>query len=127
MGTAKAAMVESISKRRRLRGLPSRLRPASPSQRLEKIKEMASAMLEQAESLDHEQALAEISATAHAFDPESGIDFFEEVRRFETQLITRALKHAGGNQARAARLLSLGATTLNYKIKTYGLLQGSPG
>jgi DNA-binding NtrC family response regulator len=120
MGTAKAAVIESIS-RRHLRVLPSRQRKAQPSQRLEKIREMASALAEQAESLDREQALAEVSATLHTLDIKSGIDFFKEVRRFETQLITLALKHSGGNQARAARLLGLGTTTLNYKIKAYEL------
>jgi DNA-binding NtrC family response regulator len=120
MGTAKAAVIESIS-RRHLRGLPSRQRKAPPSQRLEKIREMASALAEQAESLDREQALAEVSGTLQTLDIKSGIDFFKEVRRFETQLITLALKHSGGNQARAARLLGLGTTTLNYKIKAYEL------
>jgi len=34
-------------------------------------------------------------------------------------LISRALEVTGGNQARAAKLLGLGTTTLNYKIKAY--------
>ena len=51
----------------------------------------------------------------------SGVDFFEEVKRFETRLIGRALELTGGNQARAARMLGLGTTTLNYKIKQYEL------
>ena len=41
------------------------------------------------------------------------------MRRYEVRLITRALEVTGGNQARAARLLGLGTTTLNYKIKAY--------
>ncbi|HEX8853810.1 MAG TPA: hypothetical protein VF754_10005, partial [Pyrinomonadaceae bacterium] len=32
---------------------------------------------------------------------EQGIDFYEEVRRFEMQLITRALEQTGGHQGRA--------------------------
>jgi hypothetical protein len=52
MSTAKAAIVESISKGR-LRGLPSRPRKAAPAERLEKIKDMASALLHEAESLNH--------------------------------------------------------------------------
>lgn len=83
---------------------------------------MAGALLEEAISLDRDRALAEVSATPQALDIKSGIDFFKEVRQFETQLITLALEHAGGNQARAARLLGLGTTTLNYKIKAYELL-----
>ena len=121
MSTAKAAIVESISKRR-LRGLPSRVRKGAPAQRLEKIKEMASALLDEAATLDHENALAEASATVEQLNPKSGLDFFEEVRRFEMRLIRRALELTGGNQARAARMLSLGTTTLNYKIKSYEML-----
>jgi len=118
MSTAKAAIVESISKRH-LRALPSR--KAKPAERLGKIKELAGYLLEEAESLDHENALAEVSATVEGLEMESGVDFFEEVKRFETQLIRRALEITGGNQARAARMLGLGTTTLNYKIKQYQL------
>lgn len=118
MSTAKAAVVESIS-RRRLRALPSR--KANPAARLEKIKELAGYLLDEAESLDHENALAEASATVDGLEMESGVDFFEEVKRFETRLISRALQLTGGNQARAARMLGLGTTTLNYKIKQYQL------
>ena len=46
----------------------------------------------------------------------------EEVRGFEMRLISRALELTGGNQARAARMLGLGTTTLNYKIKSYEML-----
>jgi DNA-binding NtrC family response regulator len=121
MSTAKAAIVESISKRS-LRGLPSHLRKAAPAQRLEKIRDMASALLEEAESLDHENALAEASASLENLNLRSGVDFFDEVRRFEMRLIGRALELSGGNQARAARILGLGTTTLNYKIKSYEIL-----
>jgi DNA-binding protein Fis len=120
MSTARVAVVESISKRK-LRGLPSHLRKATPSERLEKIREMAQALIEETASLDRENTLAETSTAATKLDIKSGIDFFEEVRRFETKLITMALKYSGGNQARAARLLGLGTTTLNYKIKAYEL------
>jgi DNA-binding protein Fis len=121
MSTAKAAIVESISKRH-LSGLPSRMPKAGPAQRLERIRDMASALLQEAESLDHENALAEASAAVDNLNGRSGVDFFDEVRRFEMRLIGRALQLTGGNQARAARMLGLGTTTLNYKIKTYELL-----
>ena len=42
---------------------------------------------------------------------------------YEVELIRRALKLTSGNQARAARLLGVKATTLNSKIKRYGLLE----
>ncbi|SRR6266478_4053217 len=119
MSTAKAAIVESISKGR-LRGLPTR--KAAPAERLEKIKGMASALLQEAESLEHENALAETSAAVDSLNVRSRVNFFDEVRRFEMRLIGRALELAGGNQARAARILGLGTTTLNYKIKSYEML-----
>ena len=119
MSTAKAAIVESISKRN-LRGLPSR--KAEPGDRLEKIRDLAGALLREAESLDHENALAETSAAIDNLNLRSRVSFFDEVRRFEMRLIRRALELAGGNQARAARILGLGTTTLNYTIKSYEML-----
>ena len=47
-----------------------------------------------------------------------GVNFYDEVKRFEIDLIRRALEQTGGHQSRAARLLGLNATTLNSKIKT---------
>ena len=115
MSTAKAVIVESISGRR-LRGLPAGKNPAA---RLEKIKELAAYLLQEAESLSHEHDLAEASAAVESLTIETGIDFAAAVRRFEVRLITRALELTGGNQARAARMLGLGTTTLNYKVKQY--------
>ena len=74
-------------------------------------------------------ALALISEGAtQAREPASGAErpdappemsFYEEVRRFEIGLITRALRRAHGKQKEAARLLGLKATTLNAKMKQY--------
>jgi DNA-binding NtrC family response regulator len=50
-----------------------------------------------------------------------GVNFYDEVRRFEVDLIRRALDQTGGHQSRAARLLGMNATTLNSKIKTYNI------
>ena len=50
-----------------------------------------------------------------------GVNFYDEVKRFEIDLIRRALEQTGGHQSRAARLLGLNATTLNSKIKTYNI------
>ena len=52
---------------------------------------------------------------------ESGLDFYAEVRRFEIDLIKRALLQTAGHQVRAARLLNLKVTTLNSKIKHYNI------
>jgi DNA-binding NtrC family response regulator len=50
-----------------------------------------------------------------------GVNFYDEVRRFEIDLIRRALDQTSGHQSRAARLLGMNATTLNSKIKTYNI------
>ena len=55
-------------------------------------------------------------------DISRGINFYEQVRSFEIDLINRALDQTGGHQSRAARLLGLNATTLNSKIKSYNIL-----
>lgn len=49
------------------------------------------------------------------------IDFYKEVERYEIDLIKRALRHTGGSQRRAAQLLNLRASTLNAKLKNYGI------
>jgi DNA-binding NtrC family response regulator len=52
---------------------------------------------------------------------DGGLDFYDEVSRFEIELIRRALLRTAGNQRRAARLLNLKVTTLNSKIKYYNI------
>lgn len=54
-------------------------------------------------------------------DISRGVNFYDEVKRFEIDLIRRALDQTGGHQSRAARLLGLNATTLNSKIKTHNI------
>jgi transcriptional regulator with GAF, ATPase, and Fis domain len=45
----------------------------------------------------------------------------DEVQRFEIELIRSALSRTMGNQTRAAQLLGVKLTTLNSKIKRYGI------
>ena len=59
--------------------------------------------------------------TSADIDISRGVNFYDEVKKFEIDLIRRALDQTGGHQSRAARLLGLNATTLNSKIKTYNL------
>ena len=54
-------------------------------------------------------------------DLESPVDYYQEVQRFEIDLIQSALRRTRGHQAQAAKLLGIGATTLNSKIKTFGI------
>jgi transcriptional regulator with GAF, ATPase, and Fis domain len=51
----------------------------------------------------------------------AGLDFYDEVSRFEIDLIRRALLQTGGHQVQAAKLLNLKVTTLNSKIKHYNI------
>ncbi len=64
------------------------------------------------------------STNTGAIDVSHGINFYDEVRRFEIDIIRRALKQTLGHQSRAARLLGMNATTLNSKIKTYNIQLG---
>ena len=52
---------------------------------------------------------------------ESGIAFYDEVSRFEIDLIKKALEFTEGHQSRASKLLGLNNTTLNSKIKAYNI------
>lgn len=61
------------------------------------------------------------SAVAGEIDLSRGISFYDEVSRFEVELIKRALEMTGGHQSRAARLLGMNNTTLNSKIKSYNI------
>lgn len=61
----------------------------------------------------------QVLSTLEAADIIQGIKFYDEVERFERELITRALELTGGHQVRAARLLGLKVTTLNSKVKRY--------
>jgi transcriptional regulator with GAF, ATPase, and Fis domain len=78
-------------------------------QRAQVLKDLALALLSEVQTLGDNQAM----------EAGGGIDFYDEVRRFEIELIQRALKKTGGHQMRAARLLNVKVTTLNSKIKRY--------
>ena len=59
--------------------------------------------------------------TLFCLDLKDEIDLFDEVRRFEMNLITTALLHTGGSQKRSAALLGISPSNLSYKLKTYGI------
>lgn len=66
-------------------------------------------------------SMRDVSSAATGIDIGRGVNFYDEVRRFEIDLIRRALEQTSGHQSRAARLLGMNATTLNSKIKTYNI------
>ena len=58
----------------------------------------------------------------HHHTPSNGqLHFYDEVRRFEIDLIESALVQAGGKQKLAARLLDMKTSTLHSKIKVYNI------
>lgn len=91
------------------------LREEGPSGRLDVLKEISVALSAAVE------LLAESRRATHApeFDMGRGIDFYDEVSRFESNLIRRALEQTGGNQKRAADLLGIKKTTINAMIHRY--------
>lgn len=60
--------------------------------------------------------------SSREIDISRGVNFYDEVKRFEIDLIRRALEQTAGHQSRAAQLLGLNATTLNSKIKSYNIV-----
>jgi DNA-binding NtrC family response regulator len=54
-----------------------------------------------------------------------GTGLREALRRYEVQLILKALEATGGNQTRAARLLKLPLRTLAHKMKMFGIRKRS--
>jgi Response regulator containing CheY-like receiver, AAA-type ATPase, and DNA-binding domains len=76
-----------------------------------KVKTLARKLLAEIENLEHEQL-----PKTHL-----PVSFYEEVKRFEIELITRALVCSHGHQLEAARMLNLNPSTLNAKIKQYNI------
>ena len=67
------------------------------------------------------QMISLAAGTSADIDIARGVNFYDEAKKFEIDLIRRALDQTGGHQSRAARLLGLNATTLNSKIKSYNI------
>lgn len=80
--------------------------------KLNSLREAALAILNQLESLGVAANQDEASAAA-------SLRLYDEVRKFEVNLIKGALNRTGGSQTRAAKLLGVKLTTLNSKIKRY--------
>jgi transcriptional regulator with GAF, ATPase, and Fis domain len=80
--------------------------------RLNTLRETVLQLLDEVESL----------AISRTVDIKRGACFSDEVRQFEVSLIRTALGRTSGSQTRAAKLLGLKPTTLNAKIKRYGIM-----
>jgi transcriptional regulator with PAS, ATPase and Fis domain len=81
--------------------------------------DLAFTLLREAEFLARDKSFVDETARLQSLNFAEGIDFYQEVERFEVGLIRRALEQTSGNQARAAKLLRIKPTTLNSKIKLY--------
>jgi transcriptional regulator with GAF, ATPase, and Fis domain len=92
--------------------------PPAPN-RIQRMVDLADALLSEAETLARDKAFTEEASRLQPMDILAGISFYDEVQRFETHLIEMALRETGGNQAKAAKLLGIKATTLNSKIKLF--------
>ena len=79
--------------------------------RLTTLREVAMTLLREVESL----------RVTEPYDLVGRVRLCDEVQRFEIELIRSALSRTAGNQTRAARLLGVKLTTLNSKIKRYGI------
>ena len=86
------------------------VREAALEQRLKAIREVAVNLLNEVESLGGARMRNRRNLKLH-----------EEVQQFEMDLIRIALDKTGGSQTQAARLLGVKLTTLNTKIKKYGI------
>ena len=117
------------------RGYPERRTPPSftanppslkiaerpPRDRVRRLLDLADSMLKETETLARDKAFTDESNRVRTMNLAEGIDFYDEVQRFETSLIRLALDQTRGHQARAAKLLRIKPTTLNSKIKLYGI------
>ena len=68
----------------------------------------------------------QIMESMHCMEVSGQIDLHEEVTKFETALIRRALLQTGGHQSESARLLEISLSSLNAKIKRYGIKVRDP-
>ncbi|HBB86262.1 MAG TPA: hypothetical protein DC047_01455 [Blastocatellia bacterium] len=94
-------------------------RPAG--NRVQRLADLAHILVREAETLASDKTFTEESNKLRTMNIAEGIDFYDEVTRFEIGLIKLALERVGRNQAAAARLLHIKPTTLNFKIKLYGI------
>lgn len=80
--------------------------------RIEALKALASLLLREVESLGYEPKNRQAKEK---------INLSDELEKFEVNLIRDALIRAKGHQRQAAKLLGTKVTTLNAKIKRYGI------
>ena len=122
------AAIESIDRRQGPKSIsgPSttpqlRIAGNAVQNRIQRLVGLAYSLLHETESLARDKAFTEASTSLRSLNMAEGIDFYKEVEQFEVELIRLALDHCRGSQVKAAKLLSIRPTTLNSKIKLYGI------
>ena len=96
------------------RAFPEPKQPTVIDSRINSLKVLVLTLLREVESLESQAAK----------ETTTDLNLETEVRRFEAELIRSALLRTGGRQRRAARLLGMKVTTLNTKIRRYGIKIG---
>jgi DNA-binding NtrC family response regulator len=91
---------------------PSPQGAVSLGHKLDALRELALSLVKE---------IDEVKTTLAGVVGPRGAGLQEEVQRFEAEMIRDALKKTGGHQRRAARLLGVKVSTLNAKIKRYGI------
>ena len=128
MSAETAEAIVSVRNRRRPdrpfnQAEPQRLKIAGQpaGNRVDRLVDLANTILQEIETLARDQVFTRETDRVETLLLSDGIDLFEELKRFEINLIRLALKQTRGHQARAAELLSINPTTLNSKLKVYGI------
>ncbi len=125
IGSPTKPAIESIrtseSGRAEFAGGPLKIAERPVRSRVQRLLDIAGTLLRETESLARDRAFTEHANRLQGLNVAEGIDFYSEVERFESGLIRLALDQTGGHQARAAQLLHIKPTTLNSKIKLYGI------
>ena len=122
------AAIESINRRQGPKSVSGsstapqlRIAGNAVQSRIQRLVGLAYSLLHETESLARDKAFTEASTNLRSLNVAEGIDFYKEVQQFEIELIKLALDHCRGSQVKAAKLLSIRPTTLNSKIKLYGI------
>jgi DNA-binding NtrC family response regulator len=100
---------------------PLKIAEQPAGNRVDRLVDLTNTLLQEIEALARDQAFTDEAGRLQTLLLSEGIDLFQELKRFEINLIKLALKQTRGHQARAARLLKMNPTTLNSKIKLYGI------
>lgn len=87
------------------------------SQKIDALEEAACALVKEVQTL---RETCGLRSARHQQD-KRGVNYYEEVQRFQVALIKHALEQTKGHQLRAAKLLGISRSTLNALIKRHGI------